>query len=309
MEASITFKKVGQLVNGKTLLAGLSFGIERNSTVAIIGDNDNSGITEFLKIIAGLSNPEYGSMYINGLDSIKRQSDIRKFIGYVPFQNDMDPWLTAEQNIQFINNFYCLDASVSKRKFKYFVDALELNEKLSVVVNKLSPGVLRKLTLLRELARDPEILVMDHPTAFMNANDRFLTWNLIKSLKGELTIIYSSSSLNTIEDFHDRILLFHNGGIHLDDNIDNMLNNWIGRYQFSIKFEKLTKILFNTISKTPGVILPKYDKSTITFNAKNRNTFLEVLSGLTGVAIIDIDSKRFHLSDLLSARFSDAGVV
>ena len=106
MEASITFKKVGQLFNGKTVLAGLSFGIERNSTVAIIGDNDDSGISEFLRIIAGLTSPNYGSLYINGLDSIKRQIDIRKFIGYVPFENDMDPWLTAEQNIQFINRFY-----------------------------------------------------------------------------------------------------------------------------------------------------------------------------------------------------------
>lgn len=309
MEASITFKKVGQLVNGKTLLAGLSFGIERNSTVAIIGDNDDSGITEFLRIIAGLSTPDYGSMYINGLESVKRQSDIRKYIGYVPFQNDMDPWLTAEQNIKFINNFYDSNSGSSKRKINKLIDDLELGDKLNVTVNQLSPGILRKLTLLRELAREPEIIVLDHPTAFMNANDRFITWNLLKSLKGEMTIIYSSSSLNTIENFHDRILLFHNGGIHLDDNLENMLNNWIGRYQYTIKFDKLTKTLYNAIAKTPGVLMPKQEQDTIIFNTKNRNTFLAVLSQLTGVAIIDINSERFHLRDLLSARFSDEGIL
>ncbi|MFC1565680.1 ATP-binding cassette domain-containing protein, partial [Candidatus Neomarinimicrobiota bacterium] len=138
MEASITFKKVGQLVDGKTVLAGLSFGIERNSTVAIIGDNDDSGLTEFLRIIAGLSVPNYGSLYIHGLDSIKRQAEIRNLIGYVPFENDMDPWLTAEQNINFINSFYNVDNKILIEKYNYYTDALELREKLNTTVNRLS---------------------------------------------------------------------------------------------------------------------------------------------------------------------------
>ena len=121
MEASITFKKVGQLVNGKTVLAGLSFGIERDSTVAIIGDNDDSGITEFLRIIAGLVTPKYGSLYVNGLDTEKRKYDIRKFIGYVPFQNDMDPWLTAEQNIQFVNGLYKTEIKSIDYNYDYYI--------------------------------------------------------------------------------------------------------------------------------------------------------------------------------------------
>lgn len=309
MEASITFKKVGQLINGKTVLAGLTFGIERNSTVAIIGDNDDSGITEFLRIIAGLTSPNYGSLYINGLDSIKRQSDILKIIGYVPFQNDMDPWLTAEQNIKFINNLYNLEKKSSSSNLKYYVNALDLQDKLHVAVNKLSPGVLRKLTLLRELVREPDILVLDHPTAFMNANDRLLTWQLLKSLKGKITIIYSSSSLNVIEDFHDRILVFHNGGIHLDDNLENMLNNWIGKYQYAIEFEKLLTPLFREIEKIPGVILPKKENNTLYFNANDQNVLINVMYRLNSVSIIDFSSKEFHLRDLLAARFSEEGVV
>ena len=136
---------------------------------------------------------------------------------------------------------------------------LELSDKLDVPVNRLSPGILRKMTLLRELVREPEILVLDHPTAFMNANDRFITWKLLKSLNGKMTIIYSSSSLNIVEEFHDRILVFHNGGIHLDDNIDNMLNNWMGKYQYTIEFEKLLTPFFRTIEKIPGVISTKKD--------------------------------------------------
>jgi ABC-type multidrug transport system ATPase subunit len=309
MEASITLKKVGQLIDGKTVLAGLSFGIERNSTVAIIGDNDDSGLTEFLRIIAGLSIPNYGSLYIHGLDSVKRQSEIRKLIGYVPFKNDMDPWLTAEQNINFINSFYNVDNKILIEKYKFYTAALELKDKVNIEVNRLSPGALKKITLLRELSRDPKILVLDHPTAFMNAKDSSLTWNLLQSLQNEVTLIYTSSSLNKIENFHDRILVFHNGKIDLDDNLGNMLKNWMGYYQFTIRFEKFLTPLFHKIERVKDIIYPTKKENTLIFNANDRSVLLRVMALLTGVTITDINIKRFHLRDLLAARYIREGIV
>ena len=309
MEASITFKKVSQLLDGKTVLSGLSFGIENNSTVAIIGDNDDSGLTEFLRIIAGLNEPNYGSLYIHGLDSVKRRSQIRNLIGYVPFKNDMDPWLTAEQNIHFINSFYDLDDKKIKQNYIKYIKALDLSDKMDIEVNKLSPGALKKLTLLRELSRDPKVLVLDNPTAFMNAKDRALTWDVLSELKNKLTMIYSSTSLDTIENYHDRILVFHNGKIDLDDNLDNMLQNWMGHYQFTIQFEKLLTPIFRNIEKVQDIISPAKTNNTLTFNANNRSVLLRVMTLLVGVTIIDIDIKRFHLRDILAARYIREGIV
>lgn len=309
MEASITFKKVGQLIEGKTVLAGLSFGIERNSTVAIIGDNDDSGLTEFLRIIAGLSVPNYGSLYIHGLDSIKRRSEIRKLIGYVPFENDMDPWLTAEQNINFINSFYNIDSKILIEKYNFYVAALQLKEKVNIKINRLSPGVLKKITLLRELSRNPKIMVLDHPTAFMNAKDSSLTWGLLQYLQDEITFIYRSSSLNRIENFHDRILVFHDGKIDLDDNLANMLKNWMGYYQFTIQFDKFLTPLFHKIERVKDIISPTKKENTLIFNANDRSILLRVMTLLTGITITDINIKRFHLRDLLAARYAHEGIV
>ena len=66
MEASITLKKVGKLAGGKTILAGLSFGIERGSLVAIIGEND-AGKSTLLKVLAGTEIPNYGNVFIHGI--------------------------------------------------------------------------------------------------------------------------------------------------------------------------------------------------------------------------------------------------
>ena len=72
MEASITLKKVGKLVEDKTILAGLTFGVERGSLVAIIGEN-NAGKSTLLKLLAGIENPDYGNVFIHGVDLVKRR--------------------------------------------------------------------------------------------------------------------------------------------------------------------------------------------------------------------------------------------
>ena len=309
MEASITFKKVSQLVDGEAVLAGLSFGIENNSTVAIVGENDDSGLKEFIKLTAGISNPDYGALYIHGLDSIKRRKEIRSLIGYVPLENDMDPWLTAMQNISFINSFYNIDNKKLSERYRFYVDALDLNEILNIQVNRLSPGTLKKLTLMRELARDPKILVLDNPTGFMNAKDSALTWDLLQSLHKKITIIYSSTDLSKIENFHDRILVFHNGKIDLNDNLENMLKNWQGQYQFKIQFEKFLTPLFNKIEKVKEIISPIKDDDTLIFNANHRSALLIIMTLLTGVTINDINIKKYHLRDLLVARYMRGGIL
>ena len=125
MEASITLKKVGKLIGDKTILAGLSFGVERGSLVAIVGVND-AGKTTLLKLLSGFENPNYGQVFIHGLDMEKRRRETRQLIGYVPHENDLDPWLTLEQNIRFTANLYRVDEETAIRRMAMFAEALNL---------------------------------------------------------------------------------------------------------------------------------------------------------------------------------------
>ena len=82
MEASISLKKIGKVLNGRSVLAGLSFGIERGSIMAVVGPND-SGKTALLKVIAGFSKPEYGSVFIDGMDVQLRRAETASLVGYM----------------------------------------------------------------------------------------------------------------------------------------------------------------------------------------------------------------------------------
>ena len=188
MEASITLKKVGKLVGDKTILAGLNFGVERGSLVAIVGVND-SGKTTLLKLLSGFENPNYGQVFIHGLDMDKRRQETRKLIGFMPHENDLDPWLTLEQNIRFTSNLYKVSKSTASARILRYADALNLTQYLNELAMNVSHGTQKKTMLVRELVHDPDVLIMDEPTGYMDAESIRLTWDLLKELKGNKTIV------------------------------------------------------------------------------------------------------------------------
>jgi len=90
--------------------------------------------------------------------------------------------------------------------------------------------------LVRSLIHDPEVLIMDEPTGFMDAASIRLTWQLLKKLKGKKSIIYVSNSLIEVEQAHDRILVFQDGRIIMDGSLDKLLESTLDYHQFQIEW-------------------------------------------------------------------------
>ena len=303
MEASITLKKVGKLIGDKTILAGLSFGIERGSLVAVVGLND-SGRSVLLKILSGYENPNYGQVFVHGLDMKKRRKETRKLIGYVPFENDLDPWLTLEQNIHFSSKLYNIDKTLYKKRLEKYSISLNLNQYLNHFSYKVSGGIQRKTMLIRSLIHNPDILILDEPIGYMDAESVRLTWDLIKELKGEKSIIYLSNSLAEIEQAHDRILVFHEGKIIMDGHLDKLLESTIDYHQFQVEFENLTDELYNSLKSIATIVSPNRLDNTFQFYGRTRTVFFDVIKKASDKIMFDLDVRKLGLSDLLDSEFS-----
>ena len=307
MEASITLKKVGKLVSDKTILASLTFGVERGSLVAIIGDNE-AGKSMLLKVIAGVEYQEYGQVFINGLDSQKRRLETLSSIGFVPHEIDLDPWLTLEENIRFMGMMYQLDIEIVNTRMVQLARELDINPYLKSMVQNISPGIIKKGMILRALIHDPDILIMDEPTAFMDAESYRHTWDLLLRLKGKKTILYVSQSLKEVEEAHDRILVLEDGRIALDGSLDKLLGSIFEFHQFQIEFEELSDDLFKQLSKLPKVKNPSRIGHSIHFYGRERNVFFEVLNAATAAIMKDVSIKKLGLQDLMDAKFAKDGI-
>jgi len=307
MEASITLKKVGKLIGDKTILAGLSFGIERGSLVAIVGLND-SGKSILLKLLSGYENPNYGQVFVQGLDMEKRRSETRKLIGYVSYENDLDPWLTIKQNIRFNANLYSVDNKLFKERLKKYSSALNLEPYLNEYAFRVSGGIQKKAMLLRGLIHDPDILVIDEPTGYMDAESIRQTWDLIKELKGQKSIIYVSNSLTEIEQAHDRILVFHEGRIIMDGHLDKLLESTLDYHQFQVEFENLSDDLYKTLKNIPTIVSPNRMDNIFHFYGRTRTVFFDVIKVASDQMMIDLDVKKLGLRDLLDSEFAGRGL-
>ena len=307
MEASITLKKVGKLIGDKTILAGLSFGIERGSLVAIVGLND-SGKSVLLKLLSGYENPNYGQVFVQGLDMNKRRNETRKLLGYVSFENDLDPWLTLRQNIEFNARLYSVQKLNYEQRLKKYSEALNLGAYLNQFAYKVSGGIQKKTMLVRALIHDPDILILDEPTGYMDAESIRLTWDLIKDLKGKKSIIYVSNSINEIEQAHDRILVFHEGRIIMDGHLDKLLESTLDYHQFQIEFKDLTEDLYNRLKNISTIVSPNRMDNTFHFYGRTRTVFFDAIRAASNQMMVDLDVKKLGLRDLLDSEFAGRGL-
>jgi ABC-2 type transport system ATP-binding protein len=162
--------------------------------------------------------------------------------------------------------------------------------------------------VLRALIHDPEILIMDEPTAFMDAESYRHTWDLLLRFKGVKTIVYVSQSLQEVEAAHDRILVLEDGRIALDGSLDKLLGSTFEFHQFQIEFEELPENLFQQLSKLPKVKNPSRIGNSIHFYGRERNIFFEVLNAATSAVMKDISVKKLGLQDLMDAKFAKDGI-
>ena len=307
MEASITLKKVGKLIADKAILAGLTFGVERGTLVAIVGVND-AGKSTLIKLLSGFENPNFGQVFIHGLDMEKRRRETRELIGYVPHENDLDPWLTVEQNIRFTANLYKVNTATASARIVRFAEALNLVPYLKEIAMNVSHGIQKKTMLVRELVHDPDVLIMDEPTGYMDAESIRLTWDLLKELKGNKTIIYVSNALAEIEQAHDRILVFHEGRILMDGHLDKLLESTMDYHQFQIEFKNLSAKLYKQLANVATVVSPNRLDNIFHFYGRTRNVFFDVIRTASDELMIDLNVKKLGLRDLLDSEFAGRGL-
>ena len=226
----------------------------------------------------------------------------------MPHELALDPWLTLEQNIRFFGLLHSVSLETINTRMVQFSRDLHIVPYLGKMVKDISPGIIRMGMIVRALMHDPEILILDDPTAFMDAESYRHTWDLLLRLRGEKTILYVSQSLQEVESAHDRILVLENGRIALDGSLDRLLGSTFEFHQFQIEFDELDDDLFDKLSKIPHVKNPSRVGHSIHFYGRERNVFFEVLNIASSSKMKDLRIKKLGLQDLMDAKYAKDGI-
>ena len=307
MEASVALKKVGKLAGKKTVLADLTFGIEKGSMTAIIGAND-AGKSTLMNVMAGIEIPNYGTVYIDGLDLTKRRAEIRKEIGFIPMQVDLESGMTLEENIHFIASLYSLNKNTIQNRLQHFSEELNIEDCLKDYPGNVSTGLQKKSMLLRVLVLDSSVIFLDEPTAFMDPESARQIWAILKGLQPEKTIVYTSQNLKEVEQNHDRILVLDEGKIVLDGHLDKLLESTVEYHLFRLELEAMTDELYDQIGKIPTVVRPNKHGNVILFYGRSKSVFFQVLEKIDLQLVKDLEIKKLGLDDLLDSQLIRKGL-
>ncbi len=304
MEASISLKKIGKVLNGRSVLAGLSFGIERGSIMAVVGPND-SGKTALLKVIAGFSKPEYGSIFIDGMDIQLRRTETASVVGYMPQEVNLDRHLTILENLQFHGRLYAVPHKRMNRQIASLSERLGFRKFIHDFPAALSSGYQKRIMLCRTLLSDPQVLLLEEPTSSLDLRSQYVVWDFLQEMRGSKTIVYTTQSIREAERVHDRILIMHHGHVALDGTLDRLLENAGELFHFQIHFQKLPKDLYEKMRKVTTVVSPSQVGQVFDFYGRERKVFFDIMELAMKEELVDYSADKVGLETLIMTSTED----
>ena len=200
-------------------LIDMKFKVKEGEIYGLLGPN-GAGKTTLCKIANGLVIPTRGHLYIAGYDSIQEHDKIRGKI-FTIFGGSRDlfglfQWrVSVEKNLKFIAELWGIPKAETEERINYALELLDLKDKRNEWYQKLSAGMRQKVYLALPMIIQPEVLILDEPTVYLDVFTRREVWNAIQELSKELgtTILLTTHNLKEAEILCDRILLFNKSKI------------------------------------------------------------------------------------------------
>lgn len=192
-------------------LDGLSLAVKRNQFVGLLGPN-GAGKTTCINILCGLVIPDSGSVRIYGKDGRKEIQEIRKTMGVVPQQIALFPEMTARENFRYIGRLYSLDETTIRERSDALLSRLGLMPHADKRIGRYSGGMKRRANIIASLLHEPELIILDEPTAGVDVQSRALIHDfLINYQKKGKTILYTSHYLDEAEILCNEVVILDEG--------------------------------------------------------------------------------------------------
>lgn len=196
LEIKNLYKKYGNF----HALDGLDMEVSEGELFGFVGPN-GAGKTTTLRILAGLLRADGGSVYIRGVDALKKRGKIKEYIGYVPDFFGVYDNLKVREYMDFYAGTYGLDGLRARNRCMELLEMVGLSEKVDEYVDGLSRGMKQRLCVARALVHNPDILILDEPASGLDPRTRLQFKETLKELNtvGK-TIIISSHILSEISE-------------------------------------------------------------------------------------------------------------
>ena len=295
---SIEAKNLNKTFNKKRrgdikALIDFNINIPKGSIYGLLGPN-GAGKSTFINILGSLVIKDSGKVKICGIDIDEDAKESRKKIGIVPQELNIDPFFTPIELLELQAGLY--GVRKKDRKSKEILNNLGLLEQKNAYARTLSGGMRRRLLVAKALVHNPEIIILDEPTAGVDVELRKNLWNYIKDLNNKgTTICLTTHYLEEAENLCDHITIINKGKILKSDTKENILN-LIGKKTVSFALDEKIQIPHDLNRYNPVIdsnkLLVNYDK-----NITQLKEIIEILNK-NNISFYEINTYESDLEDV-----------
>ena len=220
--------------NEKVALNNISLQVKKGSIFGLLGPN-GAGKSTFINILADLVRKTSGHIDIFGMSHHENLKDVKKLMGIVPQELNIDPFFTPYELLEIQAGLFGVPKK--NRRTNEILKLLALEDKSHAYARTLSGGMRRRLLIAKAMVHDPEILILDEPTAGVDVELRANLWNNINKLNNEgKTIIITTHYLHEAEELCNEIAIIDNGNLITKDTTSN-IKSLIDRKQIIISLD------------------------------------------------------------------------
>ncbi|MBQ1220496.1 MAG: ABC transporter ATP-binding protein [Peptococcaceae bacterium] len=222
-----------------TAVNKLDLEIKPGELFSLLGVN-GAGKTTVMKLLTCLTQPTEGDAMVGGYSILNEPDQVKRLIGVSPQETAVAPNLSVKENLELICGIHGFSKEKTKAKLRELSEQFHLDDVLHRKAGTLSGGWQRRVSIVMALISEPKILFLDEPTLGLDVIARQELWDVIRSLKGAVTIILTTHYMEEAEALSDRIGIMKNGYLLAVGTVEE-LNQIAETNDFETAFVRIVK--------------------------------------------------------------------
>ena len=232
----ITVKNLSKRYARTVAVDHISFEIQKGQVVGFLGPN-GAGKTTTMRILTCFLPPTDGSANVAGFDVLEQPMEVKKRIGYLPETPPLYPEMEVEEYLTFVGKLKGMSGPGLATRVGEVCERCAVADVRKKLISKLSKGYRQRVGLAQAIIHNPEVLILDEPTAGLDPKQIIETRDLIHNLAGSHTIILSTHILPEVEHICEQVIIISKGKVVATDSVQNLQNRARGAESVVLEVE------------------------------------------------------------------------
>ena len=233
----------------------ISFNVDKGQIVGFLGPN-GAGKTTTMRILTCFLPPTAGSANVAGYDVLEKPMEVKRRIGYLPESPPLYPEMEVHEYLNFVGRLKGLGGPELQRRINEVMERCSVADVRAKLISKLSKGYRQRVGLAQAIIHNPDVLILDEPTAGLDPKQINETRQLIRNLAGEHTIILSTHILPEVEQICEQVIIITRGKVVATDTVQNLTHRLRSGETVALEIESPTldtNSVQSRLEQVPGV--------------------------------------------------------